>query len=109
MATRINNPGKTASNRPSRIVLGKSLDLDGVARLHKRLLDCAAKKTNVNINAARVEHIDTASLQALVSFISMVGKNGNSVKWVSPSATLVDAARLTSIDEQLGLIIEPGD
>jgi len=107
MASRKTKPEKTTSNRPSRIVLGESLDFDGIARLHTRLVNCAAKKTNVNINAARVEHIDTASLQAMVSFISLVAINGNSVKWASPSAALLGAARLAGVDEQLDLNIEP--
>jgi len=109
MASRKSNPDKTAGNRPSRIVLGESLDFDGIARLHTRLVNCAAKKTNVNINAARVEHIDTASLQALVSFVSMVGKNGNSVKWSSPSAALVGMASLAGVAELIDLNIEPGN
>jgi ABC-type transporter Mla MlaB component len=109
MARRKTNPDKNVSNRPGRIVLGESLDIDGIARLHTRLVNCAAKKTNININAARVEHIDTASLQALVSFVSMVGINGNSVKWVTPSAALIGAASLAGVDEQLDFNIEPGN
>jgi len=109
MASRKRTPDKTAGSRPSRVVLGESLDYDGIARLHTRLVNCAAKKTNVNINAARVEHIDTASLQVLVSFVSMIGKNGNSVKWVSPSAALVGTASLAGLTEQLHMNIEPGN
>ena len=96
-------PTKTASNRPSRLALGESLDLEGVVKLHARLVKCAAKKTNVCINAARVAYVDTSSLQALVSFVCLVSKNGNSVKWVTPSPALVNAARLASVDGALGL------
>ena len=89
----------STSSRPSSIVLGESLDFDGIARLHTRLLNCATKKKNVDIKAARVEHIDTASLQALMSFVSMIGANGNSVRWVSPSAALVNAASIAGLHD----------
>jgi len=107
MASRTTRTENSASNRPSSISLGESLDFDGIARLHTRLINCAAKKKDVNINAARVEHIDTASLRALVSFVNMIGSNGNSVRWVSPSAALVAAASIAGIHEQLDLDIEP--
>lgn len=103
MATKKAQPAKTAGNRPSRLALGESLDLEGVVKLHARLNKCAAKKTNVCINAARVAYIDTSSLQALVSFVCHVSTNGNSVKWVTPSAALLSAARLASVDGPLGL------
>lgn len=109
MPTRKKKPAETASNRPSRIVLGESLGFDGIARLHARLVNCAAKKTNVNINAARVETIDTASLQALVAFVSMVSVNGNNVKWISPSAALTGAANLAGVNDQLDLNIGPNN
>lgn len=103
MATKKTPPAKTAGNRPSRLALGESLDLEGVVKLHARLNKCAAKKTNVCINAASVAYIDTSSLQALVSFVGLVSTNGNSVRWVTPSPALISAAQLASVDRALGL------
>ena len=109
MATRKKKPVKTAANRPSRLVLGETLDIDGINRLHARFVKCAAKKTNVTINAARVESADMSSLQALLALVERVRKDGNSVKWTSPSAALVRTAHLAGIGERLGLEPAKGD
>lgn len=92
-----------ATKRASRIVLGERLDIDGVAKLHTRLINCAEKGVNVNLNAGKVATVDTSSLQLLVAFINRIRENGNTVNWQSPSDALTGSASLAGIDTHLCL------
>lgn len=104
MTTGRQNTAKgTTGNRPSRIVLGEVLDINAVARLHKRLVKCADKKNSVTINAAKVNSVDTSSLQVLLAFTERVCAEGNRISWQSPSDSLVRTARMTGLDTLLGL------
>ena len=104
MTTSKEKPVKgTTGIRPSRVVLGEVLDIDGVVRLHRRLLKCADRKNRVTINAAKVSRADTASLQALLAFVERICADGNRISWQSPSDALVRSARMIGLDARLGL------
>lgn len=102
MATNRNKTG-AAVKKPSRIMLGTNADIAGAGRLYQRLGTCAAKNTDVNLYAEKIETIDTISLQLLLSFIRQVRQNGNQVNWKSPSAALLKAAELTGLQAELSL------
>ena len=85
-------------------MLGENPVIDGVGKLHTRLKTCAEKGTDVNLNATKVESIDTASLQLLAVFVEQVCANGQSVNWQSTSDALTGTAKLAGLDVQLNLV-----
>jgi anti-anti-sigma factor len=84
-------------------MLGTHPDIASARKLHQRLCKCAAKNTDVNLYADKVETIDTIALQLLLSFIRQVRDNGNQVNWKSPSAALMKTAALTGLQGELSL------
>jgi anti-anti-sigma factor len=91
----------SVTHQASRITLGTNPDIAGACKLYERLKKCAAKETDVNLYAANIETIDTASLQLLLSFVRQVRDNGHSVNWKSPSEALLRTARLTGLEAEL--------
>jgi anti-anti-sigma factor len=84
-------------------MLGTNLDIASAGRLYQRLGTCAAKNTDVNLYADKIETIDTITLQLLLSFIRQVRDNGNQVNWKSPSAAMLKTAELTGLQAELSL------
>lgn len=103
MATKNGKTTKGTVKRASRIVLGESLDIGGATKLHTRLKTCAEKDVDVNLNAAKVESIDTSSLQLLLAFIQRVRDGGHGVNWQKPSEALLKTAALAGLTGDLGL------
>ena len=91
----------SAAYKASRIMLGTNPDITVATKLYVRLKKCAAKNVNVKLHAAKVESIDTITLQLLLCFIRQVHDNGNSVTWKSPSESLINTARLTGLETEL--------
>lgn len=102
MATNRKKRG-VAAKQPSRILLGTNPDIASAGRLHQRLMNCAAKKTDVNLYAEKIETIDTITLQLLLSFIRQVRDDGNQVNWKSPSEALLKTAARTGLQAELSL------
>jgi len=96
----------TPTKQPSRIMLGTHADISGAGKLCQRLKKCAAKGTDVNLYAEKVQTIDTVTLQLLLSFVRQVRANGNEVTWKSTSASLLKTAGVTGLKDQL-LLGEP--
>lgn len=82
-------------------MLGTHVDIASAHKLWQRLKTCAAKNTDVNLHANKVETIDTAALQLLLAFVRQVRDNGKQVYWKSPSAALLNAAALTGLRDEL--------
>ena len=99
MTAKRNQPGEAP--KPSRIILGANPDIAAAGKLCQRLKKCAAKNTNVNLYADKVETIDTVTLQLLLSFVRQVCDNGNQVVWKSPSPALLKIAGLTGLQAEL--------
>ena len=82
-------------------MLGTNPDIASAGSLYRRLSKCAAKQTDVNLYADKVETIDTISLQLLLSFIRQVNANGHQVDWKAPSSALLKTAALTGLQNEL--------
>lgn len=55
------------------------------------------------MKGSAVEVIDTAALQLLLAFVREVKHHDHCVDWKSPSETLYRAARLSGLQDELGL------
>ncbi|PCJ23934.1 MAG: hypothetical protein COA96_10625 [SAR86 cluster bacterium] len=89
--------------RPSKITLPSTMEIDEATKLHKKLQKSAARGVDINLDAEKVETIDTAILQLLLSFVREVRGNGNSVNWQSPSEPLFKTAEMIGLGAELGL------
>ena len=101
-----NKSTRASRNKSSRITLASNQDISAVNKLRDRLIKCAAKDTDVNLYAGKVETIDTSSLQLILTFVREVEQKGHTMKWHSPSEALLNTARLIGLEAQLMLHVE---
>lgn len=92
---------KNSEKKVSKITLAANQDMAVINNLHGRLKKCADRQVNVNLLAEKVESIDAATLQLLLSFVRQIRSNGNSVNWQLPSQTMLDSAGLIGVRDEL--------
>jgi len=85
------------------IVCEKNLDITVVGEIVARLREALAAGPVVEIDAAAVERVDTACLQALCVFSREAKINGVSLNWRSVSPSFRAAADLLGLASHLGL------
>lgn len=88
----------------SNITLSSNMEIDEVEKLHEKLKKSAARGVDVNLDAEKVETVDTTILQLLLSFVREVRGNGHNVNWQSPSQALLKTAGLAGLTTELGLV-----
>jgi ABC-type transporter Mla MlaB component len=74
------------------------------AGLLKRLTDAG----NVQIDASRVQRIDTASLQVLAAFTRDRRAGGLPIEWLGVPACLTEAATILDLTDALGFARQDG-
>lgn len=77
-------------------------DISLVAELHEELKKLF-KHEKVILDVAKVERIDTSSLQLLYAFIQEAKINNVEVAWRSPSEAMTNSANLLGMEEALQL------
>lgn len=92
---------KKTAPKGEAIVLDSILVIDNAMQLHQQLVELAAKKTDITINASAVNMIDTAILQLFTSFVMTLKKQNIKVNWGNPSEELVNRATLLNLEKQL--------
>lgn len=80
-----------------RVSLQGRLQIEGASRLRSRLLRALARRRPITLDAARVDHADTAALQILFAFVREASERGLPLRWNRVSDPLRQAAK------QLGL------
>jgi anti-anti-sigma regulatory factor len=86
---------------PTRIELASQLDIGHAADLHRNLCATLADGRSVELDGSRVEAIDTAILQLLVSFWRDREDRGVGCAWHGVSAALRRTANLLGLAESL--------
>lgn len=81
----------------------QSLDISGAAILQQQLSDILRTKTDVALDATKVERADTAALQVLTAFFKDAEAANIKVHWKHTSAPLIKAARLLGLVPSLHL------
>ena len=68
--------------------------------------DLLGKGGSITVDGAQVNRIDAAALQLLVSFSRALSCNNEQLHWSASSPALVDAAKLTGLAAELGLVAD---
>ena len=87
----------------SQIILDATLNINTVTELHGKLMQALKDNDSLEIDAANVNSIDTASLQLLVVLKQEAFKSGKDIIFDFPSDRFIEAAELLGIDNMLGV------
>jgi len=87
----------------SKITLEDTLNINTVLELHGKLMQALKDNDSLEIDAANVNNIDTASLQLLVVLKQEAFKLGKDIVFDFPSDRFIEAAELLGIDNMLGV------
>lgn len=94
-------PAPQCVDLPVRVSIAQSIEL------HRTLAACLASGAPVSIDGGRVEQIDTAILQLLVSTWLGARKRGTECRWQGASQALRRAAALIGVADVLQLDAPP--
>lgn len=78
--------------------LGPVLDISGAAELKDWLLLALEEGEALDVHAEGVDKVDAAGLQLLAAFMSEMTARGVPVRFVSLSASLLEAMRLLGLE-----------
>ena len=87
----------------NRLVLESSLVINKASEFYESLKKMAASGQDVEIDASKVEVIDSAILQLLFAFVLSLKESGNNFSWHKPTESLLNKASILGLTEQLGL------
>jgi anti-anti-sigma factor len=83
---------------------GTHLDIRQAEKLKERLLAALEKEAiHYTLIGSKVEKVDSAGLQLIVSFIRRVQAEGGKVIWQKPSDELVKASQLLGLTAAINL------
>jgi len=99
----LGEPGINELIDNSKITLDDTLNIDTVLELHGKLMQALKDNDSLEIDAANVNSIDTASLQLLVVLKQEAFKLGKDIVFDFPSDRFIEAAELLGIDNMLGV------
>jgi anti-anti-sigma regulatory factor len=81
--------------------LGAKCTIIRAEELHTQMETLLQSGHDVEIDASKVEQIDTSALQLLLSFHQTLANDGRNALWKSPSDQLLTTAKLLGLDEYL--------
>jgi anti-anti-sigma regulatory factor len=86
----------------TQLVFEPVLDIVGARSLYGSLNAVLAAAGTVELDASRVERVDTAALQLLAAFCLATRQAGLTLRWRAASPALCDAAALLGLHDVLG-------
>ncbi|MDT8453100.1 MAG: STAS domain-containing protein [Gammaproteobacteria bacterium] len=86
-----------------RLVLESSLVINNANGFYESLKELAAGEQTIEIDASKVEIIDSAILQLLVAFVLDLSEKDIPLSWHQPSENLLNKASILGLTEKLGL------
>lgn len=85
------------------IECGERMTIEQVESLYSQLESASLEHGHIELIADRVQQCDTASLQLIVNLLRMSKQQGHTVKWVKPSESILNVAKLLGLIEPLEL------
>ena len=86
------------------LVLNPMSIINEAKSLHERLLKLSESAETVTIDVSKVETIDTAVFQLLLSFVSTMNKKNVKIIWHEPSEQFMERASLLNLIDDLYLV-----
>lgn len=87
----------------TRIQLDRISDISKIEALHERLEALLGSAASVDIDAAPVERVDTATLQLLTVFFRALDRHHLQARILNPSRAFIDTAHLLGLADALNL------
>jgi anti-anti-sigma regulatory factor len=83
--------------------LGAKCTIIRAEELHAQMETLLQTGHDVEIDASKVEQIDTSALQLLLSFHQALTNDGRHILWKEPSEQLLHTAKLLGVDHHLAI------
>jgi anti-anti-sigma regulatory factor len=83
--------------------LGTKCTIIKAEELHAQMENLIQGGHDVEIDASKVEKLDTSALQLLLSFHQVLTQDGRNLSWLNPSEHTVSTAKLLGLDTHLGI------
>jgi ABC-type transporter Mla MlaB component len=87
----------------NRLVLESSLVINKASDVYESLKKLSSSGDAIEIDASKVEIIDSASLQLLLAFVLSLKEKGVSLSWHKPSEGMLNKASILGLTKHLGL------
>lgn len=100
-----NKAAKTIANTDSsakKFVLESSLIINNASDIYESLKKLAASGQDIEIDASKVEIIDSAILQLFFSFVLNLKEKNIKLSWYKPTEVVLDKASTLGLSKQLG-------
>jgi len=81
---------------------GEVLDISRVGEFYSELNMILNEEKPVQVDISKLDRIDIAGIQLLLSFSEKVNNLGYGFQWSAPSESLLRAVKLVGLTEQLG-------
>ena len=81
---------------------GEVLDISRVGEFYSELNMILNEEKPVQVDISKLDRIDIAGIQLLLSFSEKVNSLGLGFQWSAPSESLLRAVKLVGLAEQLG-------
>jgi len=82
---------------------GEMLDISRVSEFYAELKMVLEDDKAIELDGSKIERIDTAGLQLLVTFCQQLKAKNRPVQWREPSEALQRSAQLVGLVDELGL------
>lgn len=99
----VKSEAKPASRPSNRLVLESSLVINNASDFYESLKELAAGEQTIEIDASKVEIIDSAILQLLFAFVLDLKEKDIPVSWHKPTENLLNKASILGLTEKIGL------
>ncbi|NOX52550.1 MAG: STAS domain-containing protein [Gammaproteobacteria bacterium] len=83
--------------------LDSKLSIHNIAELKSSLDEKTVNEGDVVLDGSQVQAVDTAALQLMSAFALVMREQARPLRWVDPSTTILDAAKLTGLHKALNL------
>ena len=99
----VDNAGAMRDMASITVTCGDVLDISVVGQKHTEFKEALENNQALEISAGEVQRVDGAGIQMLVALFNQATSQGTEIVWKDTSESLIDAASLLGVKEQLHL------